>query len=75
MSREPKSRGPSDPKTTASRQTGSWYVRVTQSYPHHESLRGEVGLLKRVYDDGNVLVLFENGDRVCMDRRYVEDLS
>lgn len=54
-------------------------VRVRDHYPHHESLRGMVGVLKRVYTDGTVLVLFEEephkGDKVCMDRRYVELLS
>jgi len=54
-------------------------VKIRKDYPHHEALRGQVGVLRRNYDDGTVLVHFEDGphqgDKVCMDGRYVEALS
>lgn len=52
---------------------------VRESYPHQEGLRGQVGVWTRDYGDGTVLVVFEDGpykgDRVCMDRRYIEPMS
>lgn len=55
------------------------FVRVKLTYPHHDSLRGQIGTLKKRYSDGTVLVAFEEGpcagDKVCMDERYVERLS
>lgn len=55
------------------------FVQITKSYPHHETLRGQVGLLKKDYGDGTVLVQFDEGphkgDRVCLDKRYIEPLS
>jgi len=63
----------------SSRSSLRCFVTVKHSYPHHESLRGQVGLLKKRYDDGTVLVVFEEGpcagDKVCMDQRYVEVMS
>lgn len=59
--------------------TKPFFVRVKQTYLQHESLRGQVGLLKKRYEDGSVLVVFEEGphegDCICMDPKYLEPIS
>lgn len=50
------------------------FVRILSTCPQ-ETIRGEVGVLKREYSDGTVLVVLDNGDRVCLARKHVEPLS
>ena len=54
-------------------------VIVRDDCLHPETLRGQVGVLVKHYDDGTVLVRFDKGqhagDRVCMPRSCVELLS
>ena len=52
---------------------------IREDYPHHTSLRGQVGFVTRDYEDGTVLMKFEDGehagDSVCLLKQYVELLS
>jgi hypothetical protein len=56
-----------------------FFVMIRSNYPHNENLRGQIGVMKKRYPDGTILVAFEEGayagDKVCMDPKWVEPLS
>ena len=58
---------------------GKIFVVVRQNYPHNEKMRGQIGLMKKRYPDGTILVAFEDGpyqgDKICMDPKWVEPIS